>query len=258
LASATPTRSVRVKRREGHVEGATDRLRDRHWPTGSLLAELSDHDREALLGLGTLRQYTPGMALLAEGDKSTHLFLLIDGCVKVTATNEDGHVALLAIRVGGDLVGELSSLDGNPRSATVTVAGSLVSRRISQQEFHAFLRDHPIAALAVSSSIARKLRSATRRWVDFNGRDVRARLARVLVELARSYGRPAVGGVEIGISLTQPELAGLIGAGEPTVHKALADLRRRGVMSVGYRKMIIKEPSALAAIAGLDAAKPVT
>jgi CRP/FNR family cyclic AMP-dependent transcriptional regulator len=239
------------------VKGGADRLRDRLWPPGSLLADLSDIDREALLTLGTLRQYTPGMILMAEGDQSTHLFLLVDGCVKVTASNEDGHVALLAIRVGGDLVGELSCLDGNPRSATVTVAGSLVSRRISQREFHLFLHDHPVAALAVSGSVARKLRSATRRWVDFNGRDARVRLARVLVELARSYGRPAADGVEIGISLTQPELAALIGAGEPTVHKALADLRRRGVLGVGYRKMIIKDERALAAISGF-AGKPVT
>src|SRR5713226_7566089 len=111
--------------------------------------------------------------LLAEGDRSTHLFLLVDGCVKVTAGNEDGHVALLAIRVGGDLVGELSCLDGHPRAATVTAAGHLVARTISQPQFHLFLRDHPFAALAVSASVGDKLRSATRRWVDFNGREAR-------------------------------------------------------------------------------------
>jgi CRP/FNR family cyclic AMP-dependent transcriptional regulator len=238
------------------VEGGVERLRDRRWPPGSLLARLSDAERKALLVLGTLRQYAPGMILLTEGEQSTHLFLLIDGCVKVTATNEDGHVALLAIRVGGDLVGELSFLDGSPRSATVTAAGPLVSRRIARQELQPFLRDHPMAALAVSSCIACKLRSATQRWVDFNGRDVRIRLARVLVELTRSYGRPAADGIEIGISLTQPELAALIGAGEPTVHKVLADLRHRGLMRLGYRRMIIKDESALAEIAGLDAANP--
>ncbi len=220
------------------------------------MACLSEGDKEVLLKLGILRQHAPGTILLAEGDRSTHLFLLVDGCVKVTAGNEDGHVALLAIRVGGDLVGELSCLDGHPRAATVTAAGHLVARTISQPQFHLFLRDHPFAALAVSASVGDKLRSATRRWVDFNGREARVRLARVLVELARSYGRPVADGVEIGISLTQPELAALIGAGEPTVHKALADLRRRGVMGTGYRKMIIKDTSALETISGLDTANP--
>lgn len=220
------------------------------------MARLSNVDREALLELGILRQHAPGARLLTEGDHSTHLFLLVDGCVKVTAGNEDGHVALLAIRVAGDLVGELSCLDGRPRAATVTAAGHLVTCTISQAEFHDFLRNHPIAALAVSGSIGYKLRSATRRWVDFNGRDARIRLARVLIELARAYGRQVAEGVEIGISLTQPELAALIGAGEPTVHKALADLRRRGVMGTGYRKMVIKDPGALEAISGLNAANP--
>ena len=174
----------------------------------------------------------------------------------MTASNDDGHMALLAIRVGGDLVGELSSLDGNPRAATVTAAGHLLTRCISQREFHHFLHECPAASLAVSCSIASKLRSSTRRWVDFNGREARFRLARVLVELGRNYGRPISGGLEIGISLTQPELAALIGMGEPTVHKALADLRHRGVLDTGYRKMIIKDAGTLAKLCGLDPSKP--
>jgi len=78
----------------------------------------------------------------------------------------------------------------------------------------------------------------------------------VLVDLAGSYGRRVATGIEIGISLTQPELAGLIGAGEPTVHKALADLRRSGVMDTGYRKMVIRDLRTLEKISGLGSANP--
>lgn len=220
------------------------------------MASMSEPGREALLELGTLGQHESGARLITEGDHSTHLYLLIDGCVKVTAVNADGHVALLAVRVAGDLVGELSSLDGHPRSATVTAAGHLVTCKISQAEFRQFMLKHPATGLTVGSSVSSKLRSATQRWVDFNGRDARVRLARVLVDLAGSYGRRVATGIEIGISLTQPELAGLIGAGEPTVHKALADLRRSGVMDTGYRKMVIRDLRTLEKISGLGSANP--
>jgi CRP/FNR family cyclic AMP-dependent transcriptional regulator len=226
-------------------------LGNRRWPRGSLMASLAAADREALLDLGILGQHESGSTLITEGERSKHLYLLVDGCVKATAVNADGHVALLAIRVAGDLVGELSSLDSHPRSATVTAAGQLVTCRISQAEFHDFLLNHPTAALVVGGSVSYKLRSATQRWVDFGGRDARIRLVRVLAELARAYGRSVAEGVEIGISLTQPELAGLIGAGEPTVHKVLADLRRDGFVDTGYRKMIIRDLGALEKIAGL-------
>ena len=220
------------------------------------MASMSAADREALLELGTLRQHESGSRLITEGGYSTHLYLLVDGCVKITAVNADGHVALLAIRVAGDLVGEMSSLDGHPRSATVTAAGHLVTCMIPQAEFREFLLNHPAAGLVVASSVSSKLRAATQRWVDFNGRDARIRLMRVLVELAGSYGRRVAAGVEIGISLTQPELAGLIGAGEPTVHKALADLRRDGFVDTGYRKMIIRDLGALEKISGLTPGNP--
>src|SRR6516225_2713495 len=93
------------------------------WPEGTVLGALTDSSREALLSIGTLRRYPAGSTLIMEGDPSTYVVVLIDGWVKVTATTEDGGQALLALRSGGDLVGEQAALDGQPRSASVISAG---------------------------------------------------------------------------------------------------------------------------------------
>jgi CRP-like cAMP-binding protein len=188
---------------------------------------------------------------MSEGESSTHVVLLVDACVKVTGASDDGSVALLAIRVGGDLVGEMSSLDNQPRSATVTTAGPAVVRVIKQADFHAFLQDYPDAAIAVSRSMGAKLRWATRRRVDFSGREVKVRLARVLVELAQSYGRGTSQGIVIGIGLTQPELAALVGSAEPTIHKSLAEFRRMRLIETGYRRTKVVDLVALRIVAGI-------
>jgi hypothetical protein len=65
-------------------------------------------------------------------------------------------------------------------------------------------------------------------------------LARVLAELAYLHGQEADGGISIGV-LTQPEIGALIGAGEPSVHKALAALRLAGVLSTRYRRIVIHD-----------------
>jgi CRP-like cAMP-binding protein len=217
--------------------------------TGSLLATLSPSAAAELVGLGTWCRFGPGKVLLREGESSTHIYTLLRGVVKVTATTSEGGFALLAIRAAGDVVGELAALDGEPRSATVTTAGGVDARMITQPVFNSFLNRHADAAVAVSRSVAAKLRWATRRRIDFSGREVRVRLARVLVELVAVYGERTPTGIRIGVPLTQPELAALVGAAEPTVHQALAALRRDKVIETGYRSTTILDPPALRVVA---------
>ncbi|GII80618.1 Crp/Fnr family transcriptional regulator [Sphaerisporangium rufum] len=220
------------------------------WPRGSLLGGLGDAAREEFLGLGRPRQFTTGQTLIVEGDRSTDAYLLLDACVKVTAHTENGRVALLGIRVGGDLVGEFAALDGRPRAATVVAAGACLARVIPRQTFLAFLRRRPEAALAVNRAVVNKVRWTTRRRVELGTCSAITRLARVLVELACSYGEPKPGGgLVIGVSLTQPELAALVGAADPTVHKALTLLRRAGVLGTGYRRIVVHDLRRLQAYA---------
>src|SRR4051812_8396597 len=84
---------------------------DASWPPGTLLASLPPAIQAELLGLGTSRRHANGDVLMREGDGSAHAALLLMGFVKVTARLENGRVALLDIRVGGDLVGEMAPLE---------------------------------------------------------------------------------------------------------------------------------------------------
>ena len=124
---------------------------------------------------------------------------------------------------------------GQPRSATVRVAVEGRGRRIGERDFAAFLARYPNATRAVSRAITDKLRSATRRRVEFATLSVQARLARVLLELTAVYGKQAPRGFEIDVELTQPELAALVGVGEATIQRVLANLRKTGVVDTGYR-----------------------
>lgn len=221
-------------------------------PAGpGLFAALPAVTIQALLGIGVERRFRRGEVLVLEGELTTHVILLLSGCVKVTATTADGGRALLAVRLPGELIGELAGLDGGPRSATVTAVGLVNTRVMTQAVFQAFLRDHPDAGVAVSRSVAAKLRWATDRRIDFSGYDVPIRVARVLATLVRSHGTRTARGWEIGFPLSQPELAALIGAAEPTVHKSLTELRHKSVLETGYRKMTILDLPRLRRLAGL-------
>jgi CRP/FNR family transcriptional regulator, cyclic AMP receptor protein len=217
------------------------------WAPGSLLASLTPGQRQLVLRLGRARQYHTGDALLNQGDSSDYLLIIIDGYVKISAVTGDGAESLLAIRTAGDVIGELAAIDGLPRSATARAADAVIARYVTKPELDRCLRDQPDIARAFNQAVGAKLRLATQRRVDFR-RDTRTRLAQVLVDLY--YGSPGLrGDGNMSVLVTQSELAGLIGASEPAVHKALKSLRDTQAIGTGYGRLVIRDVAAIRKVA---------
>jgi CRP-like cAMP-binding protein len=222
------------------------------WPQRTLLGGLSPAARGRLLGLGSLTQYANGKVIIREAERTSSVRILLDGVVKATARTAAEGEALLAVRVGGDLVGELSALDGEPRSATVTACSAVLARLVSREEFLAFLRRDPEVSAAVSGAVATKLRAANDRRVEFAGCPAPTRIARVLHRIALVYGDRDGDAAVIRWPLTQPELASLAGTAEPTVYKTLRELRGAGVVSTGYKSIRVNSLSQLRKFAYTD------
>jgi CRP/FNR family cyclic AMP-dependent transcriptional regulator len=222
------------------------------WPPKSFLARTEALD--AFAEVGTIRRYEPGDCLIEEGASESEVHLLLSACAKVTAELGEGRYSLLGVRVGGDVVGELSALDGSPPVTTVRACGQspAVALVLSQATFTQVLVEHPREAVRLSATMAAKLRTATRRRVDFTGFTPRIRLARALVDMAEDHGHRVAGpNIVIGVNLTQVELGTLIGVSEATAQRALRDLRRDGLVVTDGRRPIIRDLTALRRAAGL-------
>ncbi|WNV89291.1 Crp/Fnr family transcriptional regulator [Umezawaea sp. Da 62-37] len=210
---------------------------------------LRPRSQAALLQLGVPLTYRHGDVLLRESERSSHVMLLCQAVVKATVSLENGRMALLSIKVGGDVIGEMAALNDEPRSATVTVFGEARVRLIQSEEFQHYLGEFPDASIALTRMIMQTLKWADKRRVDFNGYPAFVRLARALYELAANYGRAVPEGVTVDIGLTQRELGALVGVEEDTARKELRELRSRGVISLGYRTITVTDQKALHAIA---------
>ncbi|WP_422733408.1 Crp/Fnr family transcriptional regulator [Micromonospora sp. WMMD558] len=214
-------------------------------PAKGFLARLPVAVRRELLGRGRRCRYEPGERLLLEGGTDTHVVLLTSGFVKVT-NNVEGVEALVAIRGAGDIVGEAAALAEQPRMASVTACGVVIGHLVTAEAFRHVLGRHPDAARLVTTTVAERLRWANQRRADFVAYPAEVRVARVLVEIAGTYGRQADdGSVVIDVPLSQPELATMIGAAEATVHKALRALRDDRLIRSGYRRIDVLDPQAL-------------
>jgi CRP-like cAMP-binding protein len=200
--------------------------------------------------LGTNVQFGSGRTILRQGELGHVAYLLLRGCVKVRSTEVEWE-PLLAIRIGGDLIGEMAVLSGKTRSATVLTCAETTARAIPAAELRAFLLRCPEAALEIAVMLSERLRWANQRRVDYAALDPRGRLGRVLVTLAETYGHPVDGGWDLGAPLTQAELASLAGIRLPTAEKALRGFAEAGLLKLGYRRAIVPDLDALRRISHL-------
>ena len=215
-------------------------------PAQGFWALLSDDERTALSGLGRTAVYSPGAVMCVEGDPATHVFVLVDGWVKIVGVTSDGHELTLALRGRGDTVGEVAGETTGYRTATVQAVGTVRALIVAYEKFRSFLDANDGADRAYR-------RMVTRRWNDaesmLRARSVTSgaqRLAGLLLELADWRDSE----VRAAMTLTQEELASLTGASRATVTRALSNWRRRGIIRTSQRDSTITDLVALRKIAG--------
>jgi CRP/FNR family cyclic AMP-dependent transcriptional regulator len=212
---------------------------------GEYLARLDPADRDALLERGRRRRWPVGSSLFLEGDQSGTVVFVVSGRVKVFSLTEQGEEILLAVRGPGALLGEVSAVDGGPRSASVAALEPVTALVLTADAFLEYLRTHAGAATVLLQLVTARLRDADRKRVEFAAYDIPSRVARRLVELAERFGEPDENGVRITVALSQDELAGWVGASREAVAKALRVLRDRRLVSTGRRTMTVLDLPAL-------------
>jgi CRP-like cAMP-binding protein len=219
------------------------------WPSDDpaigFLGVLEPDQGAALRRLATPRRFRRGHALFHQGGASDRVVVLLSGRVKVSTVTQEGKEIVLAFRGPGDLLGELSAIDGEPRSATVEAVEAVEALAISASDFRSFLIAHPEVALLLLQMLSRRLRDADRKRVEYGAHDTVGRVAARLVELVERYGEPAGAGLRIGLPLSQEELAGWTGASREAVSKALQTLRKVGWVLTERRRITVLDLEAL-------------
>ena len=185
------------------------------------------------------------MTLFHGGDDTGTVLIVRCGQAKVTARGREGREVILGFRGPGELLGELSSVDGQARSATATALEPLTALGIPGDAFRQLLDHRPAIARTLLGVLAARLREADRQRSEFATYDVPSRLARRLVELAERFGTPSARGIEIALPLSQGELAGWTACSREGVTKALATLRSLGWIDSERRHVVVLDVEAL-------------
>ena len=184
-------------------------------------------------------------------DIGNALYVIRSGRVKIRLTAEDGRETVLALLSPGDCFGELAVLDGEPRSADAVTMERTETLMLTRDDFLSALDQSPTLAKRIIVLLSQKLRQTNEQLSDLVFYDVHGRVAKRLLELAAAHGIRRSEGTQIGIPLTQQELANMVGATRESVNRVLRYFAGRGVIQVANQRITIVKPEGLRRQLGL-------
>ena len=212
-----------------------------------LFSSLGSDDLERLSSSLQLRRYDRGTLLFQQGDVGTDLFIIRQGEVTIRLSSPDGREVSLALLRQGDAFGELALLDDAPRSTDAVAREETALLSLNREDFHRFLEERPQVVPVLLAELSRLVRRVTQTVHDANFLDARARLARVLLDLAQPQGKPGTEGEGVAITprLTQTELANLAGLTRESTNRWLRFYAREGLLSYEEGRITLLEPDSL-------------
>ena len=194
---------------------------------------------DMIAGAGRYRTFAPGELLFLESDHSRHVYAVVEGRVRIFLTMPSGRELLIGIKVPGDEFGELSALDGQPRSASAAALDHAVVAVLRSDEFLDMVTAEPELMVAVCQNLSAQLRRANKRLVTRNSDSATVRTGRMLVELASLMMRHAAGGNVHEVPITQADLADWIGTTRESTARALARFRNAGFVETCRGRIVV-------------------
>src|SRR5512140_1276648 len=197
--------------------------------------QLSDRELDVVRAVATEKTYPKNAVVLTEGEAGDSLYMIQSGKVKVFIGDEDGREIILKILGPGSFFGEMSMIDKQPRSASVTTLETSTFLVLQHNAFEKCVEAAPRIAQMVMQVLAQRVREADRKIGTLALMDVYGRVASTLLELS-VYNN---GKLMVGEKLSQQDLANMVGASREMVNRILKDLSDRGFISIESKSITI-------------------
>lgn len=212
-----------------------------------LFQDLDNAAFEALLGSAKPKIYKTRAPVFHEGEAGGSMLIVLSGQIKISTIAAGGKEVALAFMGPGDVIGEITLLDGGPRTASADAMEPTRSLELTRTAFLAALEKSPATALKVIQILCKRLRATSEMVEDATLLAAAPRLARTLIRLMRSNGVTDEEGVKIDLTLSQSTLGAHAGLLRESVNRQLraweADkiLKRRDNRIIILRQDALKE-----------------
>jgi CRP/FNR family cyclic AMP-dependent transcriptional regulator len=213
----------------------------------NFLSELPETLLSELFEDATAYDLREGEVLFRAGDVGDGCYRIQKGLVKIAVASQQGDERIISLLGPNAIVGELSMIDGRPRSASVVAIVDCSLCFVSGAKFLKYSEAHPELTTYLVRTLARRLREADDALAAATFLSVKGRLARALLNLAEYVGEENGGGqIQLRHKISQSDLAAMAGVARENVSRTMSDWRKRDIVTRSSDYYCINDPRALA------------
>lgn len=210
-----------------------------------LFSDLQEDDIVRVAEIASEKVHRKNEVIFHEDDPGSVLLILKSGAVKISVCDRSGREDILKIIYPGDFFGDMSLLDGQHRSATVTAMEKSVSLVVKREYFLALIHEHPALIMNMLATLCRRLRKTDEKIASLRFADSYGKVAKVLLNLAEEHGVMADGSIVVDLNLDRQQFADHAGTTRETATRILNEFQKNGCIAINKRKITILNETAL-------------
>jgi len=214
-----------------------------HLKNTQLFDDLSEDELEQLTQLTPYRHFAAGEVIYHMEDPADALYFVRDGMVKISVYFGNGKEMILDLLGQYDIFGELLLLESERRPNQAEAVKDTTLIVMPERDFQRLLQEHPQIAMKFLKVMSTRLWQAQQWQAEVGAFDAPSRLANLLLRLGKDFGHTVERGTEIDLSLTQQDLAKMIGATRETVSHCLARLLEYGAVRKRRTPIVVDIPA---------------
>lgn len=196
-----------------------------------LFSGLSISQLESIASICTKRSFRAHTVLFQEKEPGSVFYIVYSGSVKIYTQAQSGEEKILSLIKQGESFGELSLIDGKPRSASAQTLEDSALTAITAQDFHQLLRNNFDICLIIMQELCNRLRDTNQHVFDLTFLDARTRVIKSLITLANKNGSRSGHLINIRMTLNYDEISQMAGVQKNTLMQVINDLQDKEIIS---------------------------
>ncbi len=215
-----------------------------------LLREADPKTLDQLAASSVVVSYGNRQRIFDKGDEGDRLLGVLAGQVRIYVMSSEGRELIMNVILPGELFGEISLIDGKPRSASAVAIGDTDLLHIRRSDLQALLQKNSELCFKFMSVLCERVRWTSGLLEDASLLDLPSRLAKRLLNLAQGVGEKEGEAIRIGVKLSQTDLGNMLGVTREAVNKQLREWKKDGIVDMQDGQVLIQNPKMLARLVG--------
>lgn len=198
-----------------------------------LFAKLNDDQLNIIAGICSKKAVRSGVVLFKEKEPGSIFYVVYMGSVKIYTSNGAGEEKMLSLFKEGDSFGELSLIDGKPRSATAQAMEDTILIALTADSFMDLMRNNFEITLGIMQELGQRLRDTNQHVYDLTFLDARSRIIKNLIMLANKNGSRSGNTIMVRLALNYDEISQMAGVQKNVLMQVMRDLTDRQIVTLG-------------------------